>query len=318
VGEVPAVGLGLAAVGRPAYITTGRAALGDRSVAGLRSRTHDLLDTAYAAGIRHLDVARSYGRAEEFLGGWLDTRGHDDVVVSSKWGYAYVGDWRMDAPVHEVKDHSLAQYERQRAQTAELLGDRLAIYQIHSATLDSGVLEDADVLRALAAQRDAGVAVGLSTSGPRQAETVRRALEVTVDGEAVFSCVQATWNLLERSVGDALVQARAASWGVIIKEGVANGRLTAAGDGEAGGGALVGLTALAAAHGTTPDAVALAAAVAHPARPSVLSGAVTVGQLQANLACVAVPAAVVAQALEVVRPEAAGDYWSARGHRPWS
>jgi aryl-alcohol dehydrogenase-like predicted oxidoreductase len=63
---VSRIGLGLAAVGRPAYITLGRAAdLGpDRSVDSMRTRSHALLDAAYAAGVRYVDAARSYGRAE--------------------------------------------------------------------------------------------------------------------------------------------------------------------------------------------------------------------------------------------------------------
>ena len=48
----------------------------------------------------------------------------------------------MDAEVHEVKDHSLAALARQAAESRELLGDHLDLYQVHSATLDSGVLED--------------------------------------------------------------------------------------------------------------------------------------------------------------------------------
>src|SRR3984885_2095659 len=95
---VSRVGLGLAALGRPAYITGGRAAdLPDRSVAGLRARTFSMLDAAYAAGVRYVDAARSYGRAEEFLAGWLAERGHTDVVIGSKWGYRYAGGWRLDA-----------------------------------------------------------------------------------------------------------------------------------------------------------------------------------------------------------------------------
>ena len=35
-----------------------------------------MLDAAYAAGVRYVDAARSYGRAEEFLAGWLAERGH--------------------------------------------------------------------------------------------------------------------------------------------------------------------------------------------------------------------------------------------------
>ena len=70
---VARLGLGLAALGRPGYLNLGHGAQlgGDRSVAALRARTHEVLDAAYAAGIRDFDAARSYGRAEEFLGEWL-------------------------------------------------------------------------------------------------------------------------------------------------------------------------------------------------------------------------------------------------------
>src|SRR5438876_11491246 len=69
---VSRIGLGLAALGRPAYITSGREDdLPDRSVAGLRARTFSVLDAAYAAGVCYVDAARACGRAEEFLGGWL-------------------------------------------------------------------------------------------------------------------------------------------------------------------------------------------------------------------------------------------------------
>src|SRR3712207_937828 len=77
---VSAVGLGLAALGRPAYITLGHAGdLGpDRSVEALRDLTHAVLDAAYAAGVRYFDAARSYGRAEEFLASWLAERDISD------------------------------------------------------------------------------------------------------------------------------------------------------------------------------------------------------------------------------------------------
>src|SRR5580658_7367778 len=79
---VSRLGLGLAALGRPAYITGGRDRdLPDRSVSGMRARTRAMLDAAYDAGIRYADAARSYGLAEEFLGGWLEDRSHPDVIV---------------------------------------------------------------------------------------------------------------------------------------------------------------------------------------------------------------------------------------------
>src|SRR5215471_5088766 len=90
------LGLGLAALGRPAYINLGREP-GERSVMELRATSWAVLDDAYTAGVRWVDAARSYGLAEDFLAGWLAARGHQDLTVSSKWGYAYVGQWRTDA-----------------------------------------------------------------------------------------------------------------------------------------------------------------------------------------------------------------------------
>ncbi|MGH3292684.1 MAG: aldo/keto reductase, partial [Trebonia sp.] len=256
---VSRVGLGLAALGRPAYITSGRAEdLPDRSVAGLRARAFSVLDAAYAAGVRYVDAARSYGLAEEFLAGWLAGRGHADVVVGSKWGYRYTGGWQLDAPTQEVKEHSLGMFTAQLAESRALLGDRLPLYQVHSLTVDSGLFTDAPLLAALSRLRAEGVIIGLSASGPHQAEAIRRALPLTVDGQQLFTAAQVTWNLLEPSVGPAAAEAAAAGWAVLVKEAVANGRLTPA------GGPPPPLTALAAAHGVTEDAVALAAALAQP------------------------------------------------------
>jgi aryl-alcohol dehydrogenase-like predicted oxidoreductase len=316
--QVTPVGLGLAALGRPAYIDLGRDAdLGaDRGVEELERRCHQVLDAAYDHGVRYLDAARSYGRAEEFLASWLDARrlDPDEVTVGSKWGYTYVGDWRMDAETHEVKDHSLAALTRQLSETRALLGDHLDLYQVHSATLDSGVLEDRVVLAALARLRDEGVVIGLSSSGPGQAATIRRALEVTADGVGPFACVQATWNLLEPSAGPALAEASAAGWGVIVKEAVANGRLTPHGQGPAA----AALGRVAARHGAGVDAVALAAVLANPWTDVVLSGAVTPAQLEANLAALRVeltPEDLDELALLAEPPER---YWQERAGLSWS
>src|ERR1700674_5418568 len=96
--NAPRIGLGLAALGRPAYITTGRdIELGDdRRLETMRRRTETVLDAAYESGVRYIDVARSYGFAEDFLAGWLALRHLDpaDIAVGSKWGYTYVGKWR--------------------------------------------------------------------------------------------------------------------------------------------------------------------------------------------------------------------------------
>jgi aryl-alcohol dehydrogenase-like predicted oxidoreductase len=308
---VSRIGLGMAALGRPAYITTGRADDfgADRSEDAFRRRSWKVLDAAHAAGIRYFDCARSYGSAEAFVAGWLALREPADAVVGSKWGYTYVGAWDPAAAVHEVKDHSLATFERQYAESRALLGPKLRLYQVHSATLESGVLENRPLHEALAGERDRGLLLGITTSGPAQAETIRRALALQSGGEPLFGAVQATWNLLEPSVEPALAEAAAAGWAVIVKEAVANGRLTARGD--AGGrGTPVGDAA--AAAGASPDALAIAAALARPWASVVLSGAATVDQLLSNVRAGELPAPDLP---DVAEP--ATQYWTRRSQRPW-
>ena len=73
--DSPRLGLGLAALGRPGYINLKRQDhLQERSAEAMQERCHEVLDKAYALGLRYYDCARSYGRSEEFLGAWLRKR----------------------------------------------------------------------------------------------------------------------------------------------------------------------------------------------------------------------------------------------------
>ena len=308
--EVTRIGLGLAALGRPGYINLGHGEDldGHTDVESMERRAHLVLDAAYAGGVRYFDAARSYGRAEAFLGSWLSERGFgpDDVTVGSKWGYTYTANWRVDAEVHEVKDLSDATLERQLTESQELLGNHLRLYQIHSATLDSGVLDDPAVMEELAQLRANGMRIGFTTSGARQAETIERALEV-----GGFDAVQSTWNLLDRSAGPALEAAHKEGLGVIIKEALANGRLTDRGD-------VPELAAAARITGRTPDALALSAVLAQSWVDVVLSGATTVPELESNLvARVLEPGRDVLELLDVIGedPEI---YWEKRSELPWN
>jgi aryl-alcohol dehydrogenase-like predicted oxidoreductase len=311
---VSRIGLGLAALGRPAYINLGRQRdLGaDRSVAEMEKRCHEMLDAAYAAGVRYVDAARSYGMAENFLGTWLNRRkpSRDSITIGFKWGYTYVGSWRLDAPVHEVKDLSINTLRQQIAESRSAIGDRLQLYEIHSATLESKVLDDVTVLRELLHLRSTGLVIGLTVTGPHQSDVIRRALHVSIDGVNPFQVVQATWNLLERSAADALSEAKACGWGVIIKEALANGRLTD----RANGAHLAALKREVAAHRTTVDALALAAVLSQPWCDVVLSGAVTTEQLGSNLG--AVPLAQESIDWPDLA-ESPADYWAERSALAW-
>jgi aryl-alcohol dehydrogenase-like predicted oxidoreductase len=320
--RVTPLGLGMAALGRPGYMTLGHAGdLGsDRSVEAMRGHAHAVLDAAWGAGIRYFDAARSYGRAEEFLASWLEARGiaPGEATVGSKWGYAYTAGWRADAAVHEVKEHSLAQLRRQWAESRAVLGERLGLYQIHSATLETGVLDDAGVVDELARLRDGGLRVGLSVTGARQADTLRRALGVERGGERVFGAVQATWSLLEPSAGAALAEARAAGMGVVVKEALANGRLTERNADPAFAPQLALLRAEAERLGTTVDALALAAALARPWADVVLSGAATAEQLRSNAAALEVAWDDEAEERLAGLAEEPEAFWTARGRLPWT
>jgi len=133
-------------------------------------------------------------------------------------------------------------------------------------------------------------ATGLGTAG-------FRCMAEAMAGHAAHRLGTRTFSMLDA--------AYAAGWAVLVKEAVANGRLTAA------GGPPGPLTALAAARGVTEDATALAAVLAQPWASVVLSGAVTRAQLDENLA-----ALTVGQLPALSPGEAPGAYWAKRrpGH----
>lgn len=313
--RVTRLGLGLAALGRPGYINLGHAVdLGQNyEVAEMEAHTHAMLTAAWESGIRYFDAARSYGLAEQFLASWLVKNNirTDEVVIGSKWGYTYTAAWQIEAEEHEVKEHSLAVFKRQKRETWGILGEYLNIYHIHSATLATEVLSNTAVLNALAQLRHENIIVGLSLSGPNQGETLHKALEVELDGVPLFGSVQATWNLLERSAEPALQAAHAAGMGVIVKEAVANGRLTPR-------KRLPLLEEVAQAHQVGSDAVAMAAVLARPWASIVLSGAATVPHLQANVQSLTLNwTPEIEQKLRPLTEEPAA-YWQTRGALAWN
>src|SRR5438132_37038 len=160
--------------------------------------------------------------------------------------------------------------------------------------LERRVLEDKRVLAELSQLRASGLVIGLSVSGPRQAEVIRRSLAVEVDGVNPFETVQATWNLMEPSAGPALSEAHEAGWGVIIKEALANGRLA------------------------DRDTQAIAAVLANPWADVVLSGAVTPDQLLSTVR--ALHAHVTADELArlAALAEPPEKYWSERSRLQWT
>jgi aryl-alcohol dehydrogenase-like predicted oxidoreductase len=316
------IGLGLAALGRPGYVNLGHAAdlAKNYDPQAMEGQAHAVLDAAWAAGVRYFDTARSYGQGEAFLGNWLRKRAiaPHEVVVGSKWGYTYTANWQVEAAAHEIKEHSLARLEQQWAESQANLGEHLDLYQIHSVTPESGVLNNQAVLGELARLKTAGLAIGFSTSGPTQAEVIRQALTIEIDGVRLFDAVQSTWNLLEPSAGPALAEAHAAGLVVIVKEALANGRLTERNSEATFAHKLALLREVSNSLHTSIDALCLAAVLAQPWCNTVLSGATTLAQLHSNLAARSLPsAASLVQSLHTLA-EPAAEYWQIRRGLLWN
>jgi len=322
------MGLGMAALGRPGYINLDRATVfgtEGRTVETMQDAANQVMDRLFES-VDHpwLDCARSYGLSERFVGEYL--RSHnvapDKVYVSSKWGYTYVADWRvsLDSPdaKHEVKDHSTENFLKQVQESSDHLGEYIDLYQIHSATFDSGILEDSRAHQALATcRKERGWKIGLSVSGVQQDEILRSARKVQAsndeEGKLLFDSVQCTFNLLEQRPAAALREASAAGMDIIIKEGLANGRVLRH----------PRVLEYADKLECQPDQLALGYILAQDFAPRVLSGAVSVDHLASNLKALQIanqlqsdPALMeeIGQACKMESEE----YWSERAALSWN
>lgn len=220
------IGLGTAAIGRPLYINVKQPAeTTPFSLQEFKEKGLQVLDDAYQKGIRHFDTAPGYGIAEELLLNWLKTKNDSTINVSTKWGYTYIANFNPEATEHEIKEHSLDKLNQQWAVSKQLL-PYLKVYQIHSATLESGVLENNAVLERLhQLKKEHNIILGFTTTGANQTEVLAKGLAVTVAGEALFQSVQCTFNILDQSVLEYASALHKLSGPVIIKEALANGRL---------------------------------------------------------------------------------------------
>jgi len=220
------IGLGLAALGRPEYINIRDDSTHDKSQEAFNENAFSILNFAYKHGVRYFDTAPSYGKGEEFLTNWNSKYQHKDVILSTKWGYTYVANWELGFNgAHEVKEHSLDKLIEQW-QVSKKLQSALKIYQVHSATFESGILENRDVLKRLfEIKKQTGLQIGITTTGTQQSEIIEAALKVKIDNEDLFDSYQVTYNIFEQSAHAILKHLLQLNKAVIIKEALANGRV---------------------------------------------------------------------------------------------
>lgn len=277
------LGLGMAAIGRPHYINVRTNTVAKSNVSELKTEGFKVLDEAYKLGVRYFDTAPGYGLAEKLLIEWLANKSDKTIEVATKWGYTYVANFDANAPVHELKEHSLFKLKEQWQESKKLL-PFLTTYQIHSATLDTGVLKNEAVLNELYhLKNEFNLKIGISTTGENQVEVIKKALDVSVEGKPLFDTFQSTYNILDQSIltiSDTLKQAKKR---LIIKEALANARMFKNPNYEEYQAFYCVLESLSTKYGVGVDAIALQFCASTIPEAVVLSGASTVKQLQENL-----------------------------------
>jgi aryl-alcohol dehydrogenase-like predicted oxidoreductase len=219
------LGLGTAALGRPQYINVRQHTTENSDLEMFRKQSFAVLEDAYNLGVRYFDTAPGYGLAEELVLEWLQTKKDNSIEVATKWGYTYTANFDANATIHEVKEHSLTKLKEQWNFSKKLL-PYLKVYQIHSATLETGVLENSDVLAHLAfLKREHKLKIGLTTTGTNQLEVIKKALEVSINGIQVFDLFQVTYNFLDQSLQEISRELIRQNKQIVIKEALANGRV---------------------------------------------------------------------------------------------
>lgn len=220
------IGLGLAALGRPEYINIRTDKAIDKSEEAYKKNTFKVLDLAYKKGILYFDTAPSYGKGEAFLREWNTIKKHSDVILGTKWGYTYVANWELGFQgKHEIKEHSLNKLNEQW-QVSKILLPKLKIYQVHSATFESGILKNFEVLKKLHnIKTEFGIQIGITTSGSNQKDIIADALKIEINNQPLFDSFQVTYNILEQSTISILKILKKLNKTIIIKEALANGRV---------------------------------------------------------------------------------------------
>jgi aryl-alcohol dehydrogenase-like predicted oxidoreductase len=219
------IGLGMAAIGRPHYINLRQEQPAEFSLEAFRQHGKKVLSEAYSQGIRYFDTAPGYGIAEQILLEWLEENNPPDVEVATKWGYTYTANFDAGAEIHEVKEHSLSKLLEQWEVSKQFI-PCLATYQVHSATLESGVLENKEVLDQLGKLKEEyNIRMGITTSGANQKEIIEKALKIKRNKQRLFDVYQVTYNIFDQSLAATICLLNAQNIRVVIKEAMANGRL---------------------------------------------------------------------------------------------
>ncbi len=172
-----------------------------------------LLNGALDLGICYIDTAPAYGLSEERIGRSLAVR-RDEYVLSSKVGETFEdGRSTYDFSAAAIEASVHRSLERLRTTAIDLLF-------IHSDGRDLEILEHSDAVPTLLRLKEQGAARAVGFSG----KTPEGALAALSWADALM----VTYHQTDRSHEEAMRRAAAAGVGVVVKKGLASGRLDAA------------------------------------------------------------------------------------------
>ena len=258
-------------------------------------QSHAVLDAYTGAGGNFIDTANSYlvehGQSETIIGRWLAERGNrDEIVLGTKVGGG--GDGVRNLRPGTIERESQASLDR-------LQTDRIDLYYAHFDDSDTPLEE---TVRAFEELVQAGTVrhIGVSNYMP---ERLTAALELQREhGLTEFTVLQPHYNLVERDFERTLLPV-AQAWDLAVvpyfalAKGFLTGKYRPNGDSvdspraesarayldRGGEGVLEALDDVAAAHGTTVAAVALAWLRGQPTVAAPIASARTTGQLEGIL-----------------------------------
>lgn len=172
-----------------------------------------LLNAVLDMGIDYVDTAPAYGLSEQRIGAAIGHR-RGEYTLSTKVGESFAdGDSTYDFSAAAIRASVERSLRRLKTETLDLVF-------IHSHGDDRAILEGTDAVATLAALRDEGLirAIGLSA---KSVEGAQAALEWA-------NAIMVEYHCDDRSHEAVIAEAAARGVGVVVKKGLAAGRLPAA------------------------------------------------------------------------------------------
>ena len=262
---------------------------------------HAVLDRALAAGINFVDTADVYGQdglSERVLGNWLTSRGsRDKIVLATKFRFT-MGDGANRSGASRYRIVKCCEDSLRRLKT-----DRIDLYQIHMQDI---TVPEEETLRALDDLVSAGKVLYIGCSNYAAYRLMNSLWLSRSEHLAKFVTLQAQYSLIVRDLErEHIPLCRETGLGVLPWSPLAGGFLTgkfergkpptttarlgakperfARYDTERNWRILDAVRAVAAETSSTPSAVSIAWLLAKPQVTSVIFGARTIEQLEANL-----------------------------------